>query len=522
MRYSIHQLDPETWQLRQGDENLGTFASGVALTGYDHALLKVADNNFLTIGTDGLLPEGFISPALAVSEKLPGGRDFTQTQWSWRDPHASLVPMFLQTKNDGHMGADLVGFFTELSMDGTTVVGRGRFYDTEEGRAARDLLLDGRPFGVSVDPSENVDVEIELDCTEYDAFGDCIDGEMSAIFKAYEIAGATMHPIQGFDKAQVLLDANAGEWDTQGTVDAEPVRASLSIPTTPPREWMTLPEPVHGAPFLDGLTGDDVLVEQLDSRGQIVGHACPLTIRDDGLVYGHLTYWGQCHVGNPWGPGMCASASPSATEYRDFHCGTVKCDDGTEVPTGRLVVGCEHSDAMDVIGVRDALAHAGLGWASVHVTDGEHGPWLCGVLEPTLTEAQVRMLRSLSLSGEWVGELGGILAVNASGLPVQRARLAASGMLGTVEHPFAIPQAKLSASVSGGTVRKLIGANLVRSCPECQKRRLAASAQPSMADVAQHLAQVLEGLRVLDLRTRHLVPAEAEAMMSRLSRTPTD
>lgn len=527
MHYSIAQVDATTWELRGADGTaLRSFTSENGRRGYDLALEELGriitgeleaalavtaaeDVEGDPVAADGLLAEGWTSPALALSEKLPGGRDFTNTEWSWRDPGASLVPLMFQSKNAGHYDADLVGFFTELAMDGTTVTARGRFYDTEAGEEARTVLLDGRPFGVSVDPTENVEAEYDYICTGWDDDGFCNMGEEVVLFAKYEIGGATMHPFQGFDKAQVLLDPSPA------TASVKPVRASLSIPTAPPAEWMRLPEPKPGVPFLD-VMGDDVLVEQLDSTRNVAGFAVPITIRDDGLVYGHLTYWGQCHTGNPWGPGLCASASPSSDGYRSFHTGEVVCADGSKVETGRLVVGCEHSDAFDVTGVRDHMAQAGMGWASVHVIDGDYGPWLCGVLEPNLTENQVRMLRSLSLSGEWVGELGGILAVNASGLPVQREKIAASFGASTAGGPqlpasFTIPQAKLAASVRGGQVAKLVGANVIRACPECAARRASRNGNGS-----SQMGEIMSMLRRLDARTAHLVPIEAEATLARI------
>lgn len=516
MRYSIHQLDATTWDLRDEQHaSLGTFNDGVGRTGYDLALLTLgqviaADTPQAAIGSgDGLLADGWMSDVgIAFSEKLAGGRDFTSVAWTWRDPQTGLVPLMFQTENEGgHYGAELVGFFTDLSLQGGTVNARGRFYDTEIARQAHDTLLDGRRFGISVDPSEKVEADYDFTCIEWDDQGFCLAGDESVIFHAYEIAGATMCPFPGFEQASVVLDSSPGT-----ALPSQPMRASLSIPTAPPRDWMTLPEPVLGAPFVDALAGDDVLVEQLDNRGAVVGYACPLTIRDDGLVYGHLTYWGQCHTGNPWGPGMCASAEPSADEYRVFHSsGSVKCDDGTEVPTGRLVVGCEHSEFASPEEIRDHLAHAGMGWANVRVVDGEYGPWMCGVLEPSLTPQQVATLRALSMSGEWIGELGGILSVNASGLPIQR-KMAASAFGAGDE--FVIPTARVRATISGGKVTKLIGANLVRACPECQKRRLAASGN---GNGSGDLAEIRRMLSVIDRRTRHLVPAEAAAMLDRLA-----
>lgn len=520
MRYSIKQLDDETWELRDGTGlAVGTFTSKNGQRGYDLALAELAtlisnDPRRLATGDggeepndgddngDGLLTEGWVSPALALSELLPGGRDFTETKWSWRDPATSLVPLMFQSKNAGHYDADLVGFFTELAMDGTTVTARGRFYDTDIAEEARDVLLGERPFGVSVDPTEKVEAEYEEVCTSWDDDGFCMEADLNMKFLSYEIGGATMHPFQGFDKAQVLLDP------APTTASAQPVKASattLSIPTAPPLEWMTLAEPKPGTAFVDELSGDDVLVEQIDPRtGRVLGMACPLTIRDDGLVYGHLTYWGQCHTANPWGAGLCASAEPSADGYATFHSsGSVKCADGTDVATGRLVVGCEHSDAMTPELVRDHLARAGMGWANVRVTDGEFGPWVSGVLDASLTPTQVATLRALSMSGEWVGELGGILSVNASGLPIQRAKIAASAF--GRGPAFVIPNQAVRASMSGGKITKLVGSNVIAHCSECARRAaLRSSARGEQGEVLTLLRELGDQVQRIDDRTAHL------------------
>lgn len=533
MRYSIKQLDDETWELRDAQGlAVGSFTSKNGRRGYDLALEELAgiisaDPRRLATGDgegdgdggtgDGLLPEGWTSPALALSELLPGGRDFTECEWSWRDPETSLVPLMFQSKNAGHYDADLVGFFTTLAMSGSTVTAKGRFYDTEIAGEARDTLLGDRPFGVSVDPTEKVEAEYEEVCTSWDDDGFCMEADLNMKFLSYEIGGATMHPFQGFDKAQVLLDPAPAAASSQ-PVKATAGTTTLSIPTTPPLEWMTLAEPAPGARFLDELSGDDVLVEQIDPKtGRVLGMACPLTIRDDGLVYGHLTYWGQCHTANPWGPGLCASAEPSADGYATFHSsGSVKCDDGTDVAVGRLVVGCEHSDAMTPELVRDHLARAGMGWANVRVTDGEIGPWVSGVLDPNLTPQQVATLRALSMSGEWVGELGGILSVNASGLPIQRAKIAASAFGGGPE--FVIPQQAVRASMKGGAITKLVGSNVIGHCSECARRAaMRASARDASSEVIHELRRIGRQVQAIDDRTAHLREDAAAAAQRSLA-----
>lgn len=516
-RYSIMQTGDSTWELRNADgQPVGDpFTDRPGNTGYDQACavlgVLLAEHRLAADTTDsegdgsGILPERWISDAgLCFSENTPGGRDFTNCDWSWRDPTASLVPLMLMLENTewGHMGAQLAGFVEEFHMNGTTPEGSGRFYDTEIGTQARDLLLDGRRFGVSVDPSENVEVEYHDECIEQDEDGWCIGYSFSVEFTAYEIAGVTMCPFPCFENASIILDSG-------GAASARPVRAAVSVPARPPRAWLNLAEPQPGVDFLGDLTGDDVLVPQRDRSGATVGLACPLTIRDDGLVYGHLTTWGQCHTGDPWGPGVCASAAPSGNGYADFLTGVTVCDDGTSVPTGVLTVGCEHSFAFDAAGVRDHLAHAGMGWANVNVVDGDLGVWIAGTLKPGVTDEQMRVLRGLSLSGEWVGELAGILSVNVPGLPVQRA-LAASAFKGRT-----IPAGTMRASAKAGGITSLVGANLVRPCPECTKNRLRGEAF-KIDDVMGELRAMHQLVTNLERRTRHLVSAEADAARARI------
>lgn len=563
MEFTIRQVGNQCQIVAADGTVVGTFDAAVGRTAYEVALaalggiigaqLLEAQPLATVTGEEGLLPEWWESDeGIAFSVETPGGRDFSGCEWSWRDPAASLLPVMFQTQNlPAHMEAQLAGFVVELSGGGVgSVAARGRFYDSDVGRAARDTLLGGRRFGVSVDPTENVTWDESFECIAWDEEGFCVDGNFSMTFHTYEIGGFTMEPHPCFENASVVLAdqpaAIAASADrlrrgmapsltvARGGIDAAGQSSTqLAIPTAPPVEWLRLPEPRPGVPFLGDLTGDDVLVPQwTDVTGQvqeIAGYAAPLTISPEGLeglVYGHLTWWGQCHVGDPWGPGVCASASPSRNGYRDFLTGHVVCSDGTDVPTGELVVGCEHSAAMDAAGVRDHLAHAGMGWASVTISDGEFGPWLTGVLRPDLTDAQVRLLRALSLSGEWVGELAGVLSVNTPGLPVQRLAAAAAfpqwpgwgpvSVADAAARPFTIPQPALRASARGGVLTKLIGGNIVRRCPKCEERHLARRLAHT-DDVLGELRAMRQLVEHLERRTRHLVDPEAAAILHRLT-----
>ena len=157
----------------------------------------------------GLLPEAWVADPAFLSKPTGPGRDFTNTRWIWRDPAVSLLPLMLHTETDvGHMGAELAGFVTDISFANGLGTMRGRFYDSDNGRAARDLLLGGRKFGVSVDPGEQTVAEER--CVAEDADGFCVESTLD--FPVYEVIGLTQTPFPGFAEATISL--------------AEPVAAS--------------------------------------------------------------------------------------------------------------------------------------------------------------------------------------------------------------------------------------------------------------------------------------------------------
>lgn len=359
---------------------------------------------------DGLLSDEWTSvDGIAFSEVLPGGRDFTNTIWTWRDPSASLVPLYLQTENEpGHAGATLVGFIERFTLDSSGTVGAsGRFYDTEPGRLARDLLLGGRMFGVSVDGTE--DVQAEMICDEEED-GICIDGRI--VFSAYEIGGLTMTPFQGFDRAAIRLTqtgvvASGPAPELNLTVPLPPrwydelllpgleARVAAVAPEVPPRSWFDNPN-------FDGPT--------------------PLTITDEGQIYGHAALWGTCHLGLPG----CETPFHDA-DYELFHLGYVKTDDG-DLPVGKITMGKGHASTARGIGMAEALSHydstcTQAAW--IRAGEDSFGIWFSGTLCPDLDDDDVRRLQAAPLSADWRPVAGQhrlvhLHAVNTPGYPVPR------------------------------------------------------------------------------------------------------
>jgi hypothetical protein len=171
----------------------------------------------------------------------------------------------------------------------------------------------------------------------------------------------------------------------------------------------------------------------------------PLTIDDDGHVYGHLAQWKVCHVGIG---NKCVMAPKTRTNYRLFRVGTVRTNDGKTVPIGKITLGTGHaSDRWGIMPSREHYDNTGWAAAVVNVGEDRHGIWVSGSLTTTMTPERIAELRASSLSGDWREvnynlELIAALAVNSPGFPVYREQggqafsLMAVGVIGQEEEDY--------------------------------------------------------------------------------------
>lgn len=235
--------------------------------------------------------------------------------------------------------------------------------------------------------------------------------------------GSTITGFASASEASAATDglvASAGPATVVETSDPEVITAAITataveVPARPPDDWFENPN------FTDETTAPDP--EMPGVRG------CPITITDDGRVYGHIALFKTPHRGikdaNVYAP-------RSAANYSTFRYGKVVTASGKTIPTGPLTVGTNHAPLH--MGTQEAIdyyANTGAAVADVAAGEDQYGIWVAGTIRPGASVAQVEALRRSPQSGDWrvengQHELAASLAVNDPGFGVPNFALAAS------------------------------------------------------------------------------------------------
>lgn len=386
------------------------------------------------------------------------------------------LPILAQTQTPvgggGHDGAHVIGRIdTMRRVPGPSVVSKvtgkpfpdGTFVWEGSGyidptAPATNLAEKGYLTGNSVDLSE-VEAFIEDDPAAQpldDAAQGGVkiggpSGERMRLTKGV-IAATTLVPIPAFADAYMLLDGETITAAEGLTASATPAwrSAELGDQTCLPCV-LTGDDPASvNATLTAAITADLPPVEWFRDPG--LPGPTPLTIDDDGRVYGHLGAWNTCHTGFT---GRCIMMPRSRTDYAYYRTGNrrVLADDGqpTQIGTGKLTVVLDqhggNGHAPDHLAAMPAAAHydnAGCAVADVEVGEDTHGVWVAGALRATATTEQVDALLAAPLSGDWRPinghlELVAALGVNTPGFPIPRARVA-SGQVVSLVAAGAIPR----------------------------------------------------------------------------------
>jgi hypothetical protein len=322
---------------------------------------------------------------------------------------------------EGHDGAEVAGKITEIWRHDrpdigegvVAIMGRGEFTTEKAGPLAVQLVEDEVLRGVSIDFATAERVPLRRDTHEVIPDDELtiemlMNNEVVTGIKG-TIMGATLVPFPAFGEASMWIkdseDAIVASAYSVKLVEPEQITALTAAaagmaPIAPPRDWFYMPE-------ADGKT--------------------PLTVTDDGRVFGHLATWDQCHMGFM---NDCVLAKPSRTNYAFFHVGSIKTAEGDRVPIGRLIVGeAGHANVrLDYQSASDFYDRTGMVAAYVRAIDGKYGIWLSGTVRSDAPAEKVRDLMANPPSGDWRFqngwlELTAALSVPVPGFPVPYANV---------------------------------------------------------------------------------------------------
>jgi hypothetical protein len=351
------------------------------------------------------------------------GRFIQPNALTWRTPPLPLMAMLTASHGyDSMADASVwVGYVESVTRDGNNITATGHlFADDDDATEFAAKLGEAGQFGISADVGNVTSILMAPEPIMVDG-NPTFDTEAMPLetLTAGEIMGFTACPFPAFPGCYIILGDGTGPAPIpMKAPTADQARIGLHIltteecepcangvtplvasgaPTAPPVEWFETPEP---------------------------SELMPLTVFEDGRVFGHMAGWGTCHTGRQG----CVTPPRSSSGYAYFHTGYVLCNDGTEMPTGRITLDAMHAGTS--LTLQQAMAHydnTALAVANVHAVDGKLGIWLSGAMVPWASKDQFYKLRAAgSPSGDWRSlgrghELVAALAVNSPGFPVPRA-----------------------------------------------------------------------------------------------------
>lgn len=387
------------------------------------------DDETTDVEPNGSLGEPFNGVIIVEDQWTGDNRYFEPGSITWRE--LPLPMMALDKTTEAHQEAVMVGLIESIERVGNEITFSGRWMTTPETEHYRQLNADGVLRWVSAD-LDDIEVELHIPPDPYmEAFMNDEDPPeiekdedgnevvkiefYKEVFTRARIMGATLLPFPAMQEAYMEtpgeLVASVGQIDgvkITGWMSCEPCADTvvaagdhpIEPPMCPPAEWFPQTSPLT--------------------------EVTPLTVTDDGRLFGHLAAWDSCHIG--FGD-KCVTPPRSTAAYQHFMTGELVCDDGSRVEVGQITMAGPHADME--LGAAAAKAHYDntcTAVADVVAGEDEYGIWIAGALRPDVTGLQVRSLLASDLSGDWrrIGsnlELVAALAVNVPGFHKPRATL---------------------------------------------------------------------------------------------------
>ena len=388
------------------------------------------------------------------------------------------LPLLWQIQSaDGHQGSVVVGRIDTMERtDDGIGNAHGVFDDGEYGKEAERLVRGGFIRGVSADLDKfEADEEVESTGSEEEGFK-----ETSKIkIRKARVMAVTLVPKPAFQECTIEIEEDDQEEEVvpdgvyvEG-VDAVEASALVAcgmiagaIPTTPPASWFENPK---------------------------LKQATPLTVDEEGRVFGHIAAWHVDHIGMAFG----TKPPRSRSNYAYFHTGIVRTEEGTDVPVGQLTLAGGHASLE--MSAKEAVRHyddTASAFADVHAGEDAYGIWVAGALRPGTTPEQVRAIRASAPSGDWRPikghlELVAVCQVNVPGFPIARARVASGSVMALVAaganvlaHMKSDPVAELNARLDR------LEQPIISAAEEARQRVLAVKAEELASRMAKKKKEI--------------------------------
>jgi 2'-5' RNA ligase len=502
-----------------GDETVEEYTEGVTATAVEGVepvveIAVTADADGVDIDTElGEYDGGWEGPLMVEDTDTGDQRMFTGGSITWEDPSEIIHPFQWAAANLGaHQGSVTAGRIDQIwrsPENPRVIMGKGRFnLGDPDGLRAFRQVRDGFAGGVSIDPDQVTDADVELEFAIDADASDPFTKPTKTIFHAGRLRGATLVAFPALVEASIRLtkkgetpavvasvtdepwkalehELRLGDGDLDGLVasvafayvrecddvvtrqqcrflhheiddDGQPSKASLvacamhieainagrafGLSTT------ELQDAYHhmAQHFVDAqrtapaftLQNTDAVVASIPQVAPLewfgdpkLSGPTPITVTDDGRVFGHAAAWNSCHTGFA---DTCVSP-PMENDYGYFTTGEVLTAEGHRVAVGQITLGTSHA-ATRGLSIAKAIDHYGdTGTAVADVTAGtdDHGIWIAGAIRPGATAEHLHALRASALSGDW-RRIGGtlrmvaLLAVNVPGFPIPRVGTALS------------------------------------------------------------------------------------------------
>lgn len=454
---------------------------------YESAQDAITAGAIQALPADNELGGEFVIP-LVIPEELESGDGREAERYSLDIRNLPLPLMWQIQTGEGHNGSVVVGRIDRMGRTPQGIgMAIGRFDTGPYGREAERMVRAGMLRHVSADMDK-----FEAEAEEAAEKPGKIAKSKLNIKKA-RVMGVTIVAKPAFQECtiemaperQITLEDDVLP-DGIITEEVNPMETAAlvaagyiadAIPVVPPREWFDDPK---------------------------LTRPTPLTVDDNGRVYGHVAAWHQPHM-NPALNGVRPPRSSSGYAY--FNKGVIRTDDGSDVTVGQLTLVGGHADlhfsANEAVKHYDDTASA---FADVHAGEDEHGIWVAGALRPGVTAEQIRAIRASTPSGDWRPirgklELIAVCQVNVPGFPIARA-MVASG------HTTAIVAAGASALAQ---MRPDPILDLAR-----RVRELEAAAAPSDQGLEARVASVMARMDEHKHRRDAELSAKTEELIARM------